>query len=608
MFRNLVLLNALCLFASVTVYIAVIGAAAPVYGKAALAELNLFFMASTAIGIFTFGFLRKRFPDVSLRRSWIAALFVNGISIAALLPVLTAGTGFSLRFAFLCLFTLTNGYLTGLLFYYIVRCIPPDRQGFCIGAFLACAHFLLFLSDSLIRIFGSPSHYALWFLFPALAVAARLLLPLKAAEREAPERRPEPDPFLLRHASLVLIAVALLSLTVGFSDSLFLIQHEEHTEWFRYTRFVNVSGFLLAGWLADSCPVYLPMAALLARTISLSFCVFSLEGGAVSLCSIADCFFTTFLIVFVIWLFIIVAPYMPNAEHWAGMGRMVELPCGAAGALLGVALLQRLPVSLTFLVYVILLVVSGAMFYQAMLGWYKNANRPVVFATVETPRNESEPSFHEGNFSFPLSPFANGKQQERDGSFLSEEEAIFSQPTTGWGEAHCSPSKRGRGETAIEETDPAPVGDFSVRDTALMQETNPAATTPFGAARFSATGFAETENATAEANVSSQPELTPIFNMTPEQLERQLRIFKAFYRLTRRETEVLRELTWERSIQEIAEKLDISQRTVKYHISNLFQKTNVKTQKELKRALRKQKRRFDKGLDPLPLDENEEDE
>ena len=608
MFRNLVLLNALCLFASVTVYIAVIGAAAPVYGKAALAELNLFFMASTAIGIFAFGFLRKRFPDVSLRRSWIAALFVNGISIAALLPVLTAGSGFSLRFAFLCLFTLTNGYLTGLLFYYIVRCIPPDRQGFCIGAFLACAHFLLFLSDSLIRIFGSPSHYALWFLFPALAVAARLLLPLKAAEREAPERRPEPDPFLLRHASLVLIAVALLSLTVGFSDSLFLVQHEEHTEWFRYTRFVNVSGFLLAGWLADSRPVYLPMAALLARTISLSFCVFSLEGGAVSLCSIADCFFTTFLIVFVIWLFITVAPYMPNAEHWAGMGRMVELPCGAAGALLGVALLQRLPVSLTFLVYVILLVVSGAMFYQAMLGWYKNANRPVVFATVETPRNESEPSFHEGNFSFPLSPFANGEQRECCGSFLSEEEAIFSEPTTGWDEELCPPSIRGRGETAIEETDPAPVGDFSVRDTALMQETNPAATTPFGAARFSATGFAETENATAEANVSSQPELTPIFNMTPEQLERQLRIFKAFYRLTRRETEVLRELTWERSIQEIAERLDISQRTVKYHISNLFQKTNVKTQKELKRALRKQKRRFDKGLDPLPLDENEEDE
>ena len=560
MFRNLVLLNAFYLYASVTVYMAVIGAAAPVYGKAALAELNLFFMASTALGIFAFGFLRERFPEISLRSFLLGALGVNGASVAALLPILTAGSGFSLRFAFLFLFTLTNGYLMGLLFYYIVRCIPSGRQGFCIGSFLACAHFFLFLSDSLIRIFGSPSHYALWFLFPVLAIGARLLLSVTAAETEQPKQKWKTNPFLLRHASLFLIAVALLSVTVGFSDSLFLVQHQEHSEWFRYTRFVNVSGFLLAGWLADSRPVYLPMAALLARTLSLSFCVFSLEGGAVSLCSIADCFFTTFLIVFVIWLFITVAPHMPHAERWAGMGRMVELPCGAAGALLGVALLQRLPVSLTFLVYVILLVVSGAMFYQVMVGWYKNANCTIVLATVETTEN---------------------------GAGASVDQGPFTGSTTEWNEA------------AIEKTNPmTPTAEaFGPTETATTV--------------FTTTNFAETERAVpaaAAANASSQPELSPVFNMTSEQLEKQLRIFKRFYHLTRRETEVLQELIWERSIQEISERLNISQRTVKYHISNLFQKTDVKTQKELKRTLRKQKRRFEKGLDPLPPDEYEEDE
>ena len=101
MFRNLVLLNAFYLYASVTVYMAVIGAAAPVYGKAALAELNLFFMASTALGIFVFGFLRERFPEISLRSFLLGALGVNGASVAALLPILTAGSGVSLRFAFL---------------------------------------------------------------------------------------------------------------------------------------------------------------------------------------------------------------------------------------------------------------------------------------------------------------------------------------------------------------------------------------------------------------------------------------------------------------------------------------------------------------------------
>ena len=580
MFRNLVLLNAFCLFASVTVYMAVIGAAAPVYGKAALAELNLFFMASTALGIFSFGFLRERFPDISLRRSLMGALGINGASVAALLPVLTAGSGVSLRFAFLFLFTLTNGYLMGLLFYYIVRCVPSGRQGFCIGSFLACAHFFLFLSDTLVRIFGSPSHYALWFLFPVLAIGVRLLLSVTAMETEQPEQTQEPNPFLLRHASLFLIAVALLSLTVGFSDSLFLVQHQEHSEWFRYTRFVNVSGFLLAGWLADSRPVYLPTAALLARTLSLSFCVFSLEGGAVSLCSIADCFFTTFLIVFVIWLFITVAPHMPHAERWAGMGRMVELPCGAAGASLGVALLQRLPVSLTFLVYVILLVVSGAMFYQVMVGWYKNANCTIVLATVETTENGAGASVDPPSLEKSI-------QGEQKGSFLPDNNRPFTGPTTEWN------------ETTMQETD------------SLAPTTVASGPTELGTTEFTTTNFAKTERAVpvaTAASISSQPELSPVFNMTPEQLEKQLRIFKRFYCLTRRETEVLQELIWERSIQEISERLNISQRTVKYHISNLFQKTDVKTQKELKRTLRKQKRRFEKGLDPLPPDEYEEDE
>ena len=96
--------------------------------------------------------------------------------------------------------------------------------------------------------------------------------------------------------------------------------------------------------------------------------------------------------------------------------------------------------------------------------------------------------------------------------------------------------------------------------------------------------------------------------MTPEQLDELLQKFKAFYHLTRRETEILRELLWERSIQEIAETLVITPRTVKYHISNLFQKTGATTQKTLKRILRKQKRRFDSGLDVVPSNEDDDEE
>ena len=104
------------------------------------------------------------------------------------------------------------------------------------------------------------------------------------------------------------------------------------------------------------------------------------------------------------------------------------------------------------------------------------------------------------------------------------------------------------------------------------------------------------------------PALSTTFNMTPEQLDELLRKFKTFYHLTRRETEILRELLWERSIMEIAEALVITPRTVKYHISNLFQKTGATTQKTLKRILRKQKRRFDSGLDVVPSNEDDEEE
>ena len=142
---------------------------------------------------------------------------------------------------------------------------------------------------------------------------------------------------------------------------------------------------------------------------------------------------------------------------------------------------------------------------------------------------------------------------------------------------------------------------------------------------FSNLDLAEKENATqpepeaipssARANETrTQPDEVPppalstAFNMTPEQLDELLQKFKAFYHLTRRETEILRELLWERSIQEIAETLVITPRTVKYHISNLFQKTGATTQKTLKRILRKQKRRFDSGLDVVPSNEDDEEE
>ena len=617
MFRTQILLNALCLFSSVTVYLAVIGASSHVSDQLGMAALNLFFMLSTAAGIFAFGFFRGRVPAFPPAHAQLAAFCVNAACVAALVNILNVRPGFGLRYAALFLFTFSNGYITGCLFSQISRYIPAARQGFCIGASLASAHFFLFLSDTLVAVLHIPTPHALFFLFPVLALMAYLLLHNEPEELTDINATPSPDPFLLRHAPLFQLAAVLLSLTVGFSDSLFLTRHAEFMEWHRYTRFINVGGFLLAGWLADSRPFYLPLAALLARTVSLGFCVFMLEGGAVSISSIADCFFTTFLIVFLIWAFITLSPRMPNPELWAGMGRIVELPCGAIGTMLGIFLLQRLPVSLTFLVYMALLMCSGALFYQAMLIWIRRSNRPVILATVNEPE---EPKNKIYGTAWPTENYNAWETENNNAPTLTDHDVAASE---------------------FENTNAATLSDYRI---AALEIENINATTLsdyYAAASeddedillntesyitdFSNLDLAEKENATQpepEAIPSSAmanetrtqpdevppPALSTAFNMTPEQLDELLQKFKAFYHLTRRETEILRELLWERSIQEIAETLVITPRTVKYHISNLFQKTGATTQKTLKRILRKQKRRFDSGLDVVPSNEDDEEE
>lgn len=598
MFRTQILLNALCLFSSVTVYLAVIGASSHVSDQLGMAALNLFFMLSTAAGIFAFGFFRGRVPAFPPAHAQLAAFCVNAACVAALVNILNVRPGFGLRYAALFLFTFSNGYITGSLFSQIARYIPAARQGFCIGASLASAHFFLFLSDTLVAVLHIPTPHALFFLFPVLALMAYLLLHNEPEELTDINATPSLDPFLLRHAPLFLLAAVLLSLTVGFSDSLFLTRHAEFMEWHRYTRFINVGGFLLAGWLADSRPFYLPLAALLARTVSLGFCVFMLEGGAVSISSIADCFFTTFLIVFLIWVFITLSPRMPCPELWAGMGRIVELPCGAIGTLLGIFLLQRLPVSLTFLVYMALLMCSGALFYQTMLIWIRRSNRPVILATV----NEPEPTSKLNRTDWPTENYNTWEAEKNNAPTLTDHDAAA---------------------LVIENTNTATPSDYRIaapeddEDILLNTESYVTDFLSFDLTEKSKETQLEPESlspSSRENETRTQPDEVPppalstTFDMTPEQLDELLRKFKAFYHLTRRETEILRELLWERSILEIAETLVITPRTVKYHISNLFQKTGATTQKTLKRILRKQKRRFDSGLDVVPSNEDDEEE
>ena len=79
-------------------------------------------------------------------------------------------------------------------------------------------------------------------------------------------------------------------------------------------------------------------------------------------------------------------------------------------------------------------------------------------------------------------------------------------------------------------------------------------------------------NAVANGENYIQPSLIPVLNA--KMIDRDKDIVK-IESLTKRELEVLKNLSYGMYNKEIAEKLDISERTVKNHISNIFKKIEV---------------------------------
>ena len=79
-------------------------------------------------------------------------------------------------------------------------------------------------------------------------------------------------------------------------------------------------------------------------------------------------------------------------------------------------------------------------------------------------------------------------------------------------------------------------------------------------------------NTVANGENYIQPSLIPVLNA--KMIDRDKDIVK-IESLTKRELEVLKNLSYGMYNKEIAEKLDISERTVKNHISNIFKKIEV---------------------------------
>ena len=532
--KRLIAANALSFFSMVIVYQAFLTMASPLSAiqiPFSLMELNLWFMILSFLGVLLFAYTFRREPGRDVTRLLDGSLIANGLSVLMLAAGLSGQA--SLFFLLYCggiAFPLACGYLDGCLFYLLARHTAPRRQGVSIGLYIAFTNGILFLVQRLVEHVTDAPLFLPWpLLLLALALIAFLLRPLPAEDTAQPV---VPQTQVSNHLPHFCGIGILLSLLIGLSSTLDFMKYEEYyRNWHAISRLFLAAGYLAAGWLADHYPVWLPVAALLAKVAVFAAYTFVLEGAPLWFTIFADAFFSPFIILFIIWMFFNVALRSSRPELWAGMGRAIERPFHVLGALAGEMLLQhQVSHGVMSLVYMGLLIFAVTLLYRLFL-LYAEAWKHSVVAKAD-PRIKAETAAgSENNNGTTIAPGADGVPIE-DKKMIDMEPVVEEQVGSG-----C-PDESGKGETMAE-----------------AEEAKPALSLP---------------------------------NDSDPLHGDRLRKYQLRYRLTNRETEVLWEILQKHKISEIAANLYITLPTAKYHISNILQKTGAKNQRELRYLIQKE--------------------
>ena len=626
--ERLIAANALSFFSMVIVYQAFLTVASPLSAiriPFSLMELNLWFMFLSLLGVLLFAYTFRRTRSKDMISLLHASLAANGLSVLALATGLSGQISlFSLLYVGGIVFPVACGYLDGCLFYLLARHTSPRRQGVAIGLYIALTNGLLFLVQQLVEWFTRAPLLLPWpLLLLSLALISFLLHPLPAEGEAQPV---VPQTRLLNHLPLFCGIGVLLSLLIGLSSTLDFVEYEEYyRNWHAISRLFLAAGYLAAGWLADHYPVWLPVAALLARVTVFAAYTFVLEGAPLWFTIFADAFFSPFIILFIIWMFFNVALRSTRPELWAGMGRAIERPFHVLGALAGEMLLEhKVSHGVMSLVYMGLLVLAVVLLYKLFLlyaeAWKHSVVEELTVAANRAGKTTTEDAAkpfadynvvvkaEEGAYPFANAATvamvnknadinANAVAQTSENNFVGVLVADKNKDTTAVNNlagvsveifADKSP------EIVVDEADALELysNDFAeemaAKDFAeIVSEKNPETQ---NAATAHVTEPKETKGnsdvPSATGNVT-KPDLTLSDDSGPLHGDR-LRKYQLKYRLTNRETEVLWEILQKHKISEIAENLVITLPTAKYHISNILQKTGARNQRELRNMIRKE--------------------
>ena len=545
---NLILLHSALFFIYVMIYIALLTSSLTFAGKLGPMEMNLWLVTAPVVGFFLFGFTFRRFSHKQFRQLLTAFLGILGVSIATLGLGVTAGAGPLCTGMGLLLFPLGTGYIYGYLHYLMCRWLPSGRRGLCIGLGFALPNLLQFLVDWLLKITAAPPLFLWGLLLVVLAFMATLLLRTKTWGFE--EQPVAPRPLITRNLPLLCCICAILGLLVGLNDTVSLVRYDEYVDFHFLSRVYSAIGFLLAGWLSDHYPLWLPLTALLSKAVVLGFHVLALEGYPFWITVCGDAFFTAALNLFVVWLFVSVALHTRRPELWAGMSRAAELPVAGLAGMLGSTLLQAFPPFVTLLVFVAALLLAMVLYYRCFLLYSDSLLKSR--APILLPHTGKVVLAHTGETVFVTVP------------------------------AEESTTRK------LVDTTSGDVGTETIVTEDVSEEKEESKTVAFTSANSITEKDlpAETANKKLTETNSRKPSANEI-------TEEKLLAYKNRYGLSVRETDVLAHILKDRSINEMAEELFISPSTVKFHVANLLKKTGAGSQRRLKQIVSE----YDRFLD-----------
>ena len=331
-----------------------------------IAENTALISCSGAAGMAIFAFGFRRLSEYQRRH---ASLYAAGLCVVGELFLDFVPQFFAFG---VTLSILGWGFLTAYVLYRTSTEVPATHFGRFIGVSYGFSAFLQFAVGTAEAFLPAVS-LTRWVALPCLATFACLSRSANIPEDADASLMPHKDSpawhaFFLKSRVHLLLGAAILSLLMGFSDSVTVIHFAEFAPTFPVSRLFYAVGLIFFGWLADKRFTILPAIVLLMNAYYLWFRALDTKLF-LPLSQIVETLCSGPTIILLTAGFLHAAAHSDSPERWAAMGRIVGLPLTSFGLALGLWLWPVISTATMLAVYTTLLLVAVVLLYRGALAY-----------------------------------------------------------------------------------------------------------------------------------------------------------------------------------------------------------------------------------------------